>query len=121
VVGGGVVGLIVVAVEVGVALGLVVAGLVVARLVVAGLEADCEGRAVAEDVAVAEWLTAGVRVFGDIDEDGEKIAGSFDDGVPVHAATVSERRTIRAAQPRSVSRALPAVPAGVMRAFMRPP
>ena len=103
-----VVGAAVVIVGVGVA----VAGL---GVVVAGLAVVSVGVAVDVDVAVAVAV-----VEREADPDGEKIAGRLDDGgPPVHAETVARTRTIKAAQPRTVSRALPAVPGMLMRAFMK--
>lgn len=92
-----------------VAVGVVVVGV---GVVVAGLWVP-EECAVEVVVAVAEWLPVA-------DPDGEKIAGRLDVGVPpVHAETVAETRTIKAAQLRTVSRALPAVPGMLMRAFIK--
>jgi hypothetical protein len=72
-----------------------------------------------EDEDVADWLEA--DVCDDDDPGEEKIAGTLDDDGPVHAETAAETTTIKVAQPRTVSRAFPAVPGMVMRAFMKPP
>jgi hypothetical protein len=57
----------------------------------------------------------------DDDVDGEKIAGTLDDGEPVQAETVAATMTIKVAQPRTASRGLLAGLAEVMRTFMEPP
>ena len=57
----------------------------------------------------------------DEDPDGEKIAGTLDDGAPVQAETAAATRTIKVAQPRTASRGLLAGLAEVMRTFMEPP
>lgn len=97
-------------------LGVVVSGL--------GVVVGCE--ALAE--AAAEWLAEALDVAvpvadDDADDapDGEKIAGTLDDGEPVHAETAAETRTINVAQPRTASRGLLAVLAEVMRSIMKPP
>ena len=54
-------------------------------------------------------------------DDGEKIAGTLDDGEPVQAETVAETRTIKVAQLSRASRGLLPALAEVMRTFMRPP
>lgn len=85
--------------------------------VAAGLCVVAEADAVAVAVPVGERLvpgaTAGLEVpvpEADGDTEGEKIAGTLDDGEPVHAETVAETRTIKVAQ-------LPTVRC----AFMKPP
>jgi hypothetical protein len=73
-------------------------------------------------VVVADWPDVDVLVVCDADDPGEeKIAGTLDDEGPVQAETAAETTTIKVAQLRTVSRALPAVPGMVMRAFMEPP
>lgn len=62
-----------------------------------------------------------VAVPDDEDPDGEKIAGTLDDGEPVQAETATATRTIKAAQLRTASRGLLAGLAEVMRTFMEPP
>jgi hypothetical protein len=57
----------------------------------------------------------------DEDPDGEKIAGTLDDGEPVQADTVPATTTIKVAQLRTASRGLLAGLAEVMRTFMEPP
>jgi hypothetical protein len=57
----------------------------------------------------------------DEDPDGEKIAGTLDDGAPVQAETATATRTIKVAQLRTASRGLLAGLAEVMRTFMEPP
>ena len=57
----------------------------------------------------------------DEDPDGEKIAGTLDDGAPVQAETAAATRTIKVAQPRTASRGLLAGLAEVMRTLMEPP
>jgi hypothetical protein len=52
--------------------------------------------------------------------DGCDIDGAVP-GELVHAATVAETRTVRAAQLTAVSFALAAVPGAIMRTFMKPP
>ena len=61
-----------------------------------------------------------VPVCDEDDPGEEKIAGTLDDEGPVQAET-AETTTIKVAQPRTVTRVLPAVPGMVMRAFMKPP
>ncbi|HTZ25904.1 MAG TPA: hypothetical protein VMC83_18055 [Streptosporangiaceae bacterium] len=75
---------------------------------VAGVVVECVP-AEAVEVAVPE------------DDDGEKIAGTLDDGEPVQAETAAAIRTIKVAQPRTASRGLLAGLAEVMRTFMEPP
>jgi hypothetical protein len=106
----------------GCALGLVVVGVGVGVevavwvVVVVGVP-----EAVSEDVAVAVSVDVDVCVpFAD-DPGEEKIAGTLDDEGPVQAETAAETTTIKVAQLRMVSRALPAVPGMVIRAFMKPP
>lgn len=57
----------------------------------------------------------------DEDPDGEKIAGTLDDGEPVQADTVPATTAIKVAQLRTASRGLLAGLAEVMRTFMEPP
>lgn len=68
--------------------------------------------AVALCEAVAEWVAA--AVCPDVDvlvlADDERIAGTVDDGGPLHAERPAETRTIKVAQPSMVP-----------RAFMNPP
>jgi hypothetical protein len=110
------VGLVVVAVGVGVA---VLVGVAVGDLV--GVPDE---RALAEDEAVADWLDVPdvleVAVCEEVAVE-EKIAGTLDPEGPVHAETAAETTTIKVAQLRTVSRVLPAVPGKDMRAFMKPP
>jgi hypothetical protein len=79
---------------------------------------------------VGEWVwVSGVFVSpepgcSDADAEGEggvNIAGCVVDGVPVHAETVAETRTVKVAQLTAVSFALPAVLRLVLRTFMKPP
>ena len=77
----------------------------------------------AEALAEAEVVEVAVPdddEDADEDPDGEKIAGTLDDGEPVQAETAVAMRTIKVAQPRTASRGLLAGPA-VMRTFMEPP
>lgn len=69
----------------------------------------------AEDLALAVVCTP-----VDIPVDGEKIAGCVEPEV-VHPHTVAETRTVKIAQLTALSRALGAVPDGIMRTFMTPP
>ena len=72
--------------------------------------------------ALAEVLEVAVPDDdADEDPDGEKIAGTLDDGEPVQAETVAAMRTIKVAQPRTASRGLLAGLAEVMRTLMKPP
>jgi Na+-transporting methylmalonyl-CoA/oxaloacetate decarboxylase gamma subunit len=61
------------------------------------------------------------EVPDDVDPDGEKIAGTLDDGEPVQAETVAATMTIKVAQLRTASRGLLAGLAEVMRTLMEPP
>jgi hypothetical protein len=99
-------GLTVVAVGAGV---VVVCVLGVVVVCVLGVVVECVP-AEAVEVAVPEE-----------DDDGEKIAGTLDDGAPVQAETAVATRTIKVAQPRTASRGLLAGLAEVMRTFMEPP
>jgi hypothetical protein len=79
-------------------------------------------------VVLAEALAEALEVAvpdddddADEDPDGEKIAGTLDDGAPVQAETAAATRTIKVAQPRTASRGLLAGLAEVMRTFMEPP
>lgn len=74
--------------------------------------AVAELSAVGLDVAVAEWLEVAVCPDPDVPEleAEEKIAGTVDDGEPVHAERAAETRTIKVAQLSTVT-----------RAFMNPP
>jgi Na+-transporting methylmalonyl-CoA/oxaloacetate decarboxylase gamma subunit len=79
-------------------------------------------------VVLAEALAEALEVAvpdddddADEDPDGEKIAGTLDDGEPVQAETAAATRTIKVAQPRTASRGLLAGLAEVMRTFMEPP
>jgi hypothetical protein len=78
-------------------------------------------------VDVAEWLPITVDVAfalplctPDATIDGCVIDG-LAPGVLVHAATVAETRTVKAAQLTAVSVPLAAVPAAIKRTFMMPP
>lgn len=75
-------------------------------------------------LGVVAWVPAEafeVAVPDDEDPDGEKIAGTLDDGEPVQAETATATRTIKVAQPRTASRGLLAGLTDVMRTFMEPP
>jgi hypothetical protein len=79
-------------------------------------------------VVLAEALAEAVEVAvpdddedADEDPDGEKIAGTLDDGEPVQAERAAAMRTIKVAQPRTASRGLLAGLAEVMRTLMEPP
>ena len=79
-------------------------------------------------VVLAEALAEALEVAvpdddedADEDPDGEKIAGTLDDGAPVQAETAVAIRTIKVAQPRTASRGLLAGLAEVMRTLMEPP
>ena len=102
----------------------VVCGLGVVALVFG--EAGCVVSA--EALAEAEWLAEAPALAvpdadadADDDPDGEKIAGTLDDGVPVQAERVAERMTIKVAQLRPASRGRLAGLAKVMPTFMNPP
>jgi hypothetical protein len=82
---------------------------------VLGVVVGCEALASALAVVVPDADDDAV-----VDPDGEKIAGTLDDGEPVQAETATATRTIKAAQPRTASRGLLAGLA-VMRTFMEPP
>ena len=118
-VAGAPVGKTVVAVGSGDGLTVVVAGLGVVVVVVA-VAVGC----VVVAVAVGEWIAVLVGEAVEVAvpvvvsvPDGEKIAGTLDDGAPVQAETVAETRTIKVAQLRRASRGLPAGLADVMRTF----
>ena len=70
--------------------------------------------------AEAELVVCGAGDDVVVDPDGEKIAGTLDDGEPVQAETVAATMTIKVAQLRTASRGLLAGLA-VMRTFMQPP
>jgi hypothetical protein len=108
-------------------------------VVVVGVGGCADGLVVVGVGVVVVWVGVGVPVEVEVvadppdvdvdvlvpvcDEDDpgeEKIAGTLDDEGPVQAET-AETTTIKVAQPRTVSRVLPAVPGMVMRAFMKPP
>ena len=73
-------------------------------------------------VSVPEWLAEPSAVDPpDADPDGEKIAGTLDDGAPVQAERAIPTRTIKVAQDRTASRGRPAVLAEVMRTLIKPP
>jgi hypothetical protein len=112
-VGGCAVGLVVVGVGVGVEVAVLVGDEVgEPEAVPVAVCPDSGDVAVAVPVAVPVC----VPVPGD-----EKIAGTLDDEGPVQAETAAETTTIKVAQLTTVSRALPAVPGMVIRAFMKPP
>jgi Na+-transporting methylmalonyl-CoA/oxaloacetate decarboxylase gamma subunit len=78
----------------------------------------------AEALAEAEVVEVAVPdddEDADEDPDGEKIAGTLDDGEPVQAETAVAMRTIKVAQPRTASRGLLAGLAEVTRTLMKPP
>jgi hypothetical protein len=118
-VAGAPVGKNVVAVGSGDGLTVVVAGLgvVVGVLgVVVGCVVLAEALAEALEVAVPDADDDAV-----VDPEGEKIAGTLDDGEPVQAETVAATMTIKVAQLRTASRGLLAGLAEVMRTLMEPP
>lgn len=105
----------------------VVAGLGVVALVL-GVVVGCVvlAEAWAEAVAVCSAEAPALAVPDADDDavddpDGEKIAGTLDDGAPVQAERVAERMTIKVAQLRTASRGLLAGLAKVMPTFMNPP
>jgi hypothetical protein len=105
----------------------VVAGLGVVVCVL-GVFVGCVVFAEALAEAPSEWLAEALDVaVPDADDDaddapdGEKIAGTLDDGEPVQAETVAETRTINVAQLRTASRGLLADLAEVMRSVMKTP
>ena len=83
---------------------------------VLGVVVGCEALASALAVVVPD-----ADDDDDVDPDGEKIAGTLDDGEPVQAETVAATRTIKVAQLRTASRGLLAGLAEVMRTLMEPP
>jgi hypothetical protein len=83
---------------------------------VLGVVVGCEALASALAVAVPDADDDAV-----VDPDGEKIAGTLDDGEPVQAETVAATMTIKVAQLRTASRGLLAGLAEVMRTLMEPP
>ena len=101
----------------------VVAGLGVVAVAV-GCVALAEAEAEPEAEAVPEWLAKALEPAppdADDDPDGEKIAGTLDDGEPVQAERAMPTRTIKVAQNRTASRGRPAVLAEVMRTLIKPP
>ena len=83
---------------------------------VLGVVVGCEALASALAVAVPDADDDAV-----MDPDGEKIAGTLDDGEPVQAETAVATMTIKVAQLRTASRGLLAGLAEVMRTLMEPP
>jgi hypothetical protein len=83
---------------------------------VLGVVVGCEALAEALAVAVPDADDDAV-----VDPDGEKIAGTLDDGEPVQAETVAATMTIKVAQLRTASRGLLAGLAEVRRTLMEPP
>ena len=105
----------------GCAVGLVVVGVGVVVVWLGVGEPEVVAGPEVSSVAVADPLDVDVWVAFADDPGEEKIAGTLDDEGPVQAETAAETTTIKVAQLRTVSRALPAVPGMVMRAFMKPP